>query len=204
METWIKPLGGIAALAALIYAFSGIWSGLRRPVGHAYGRAPGLLRSTVFYILASLLFFGACILLWRPLPVTLSPAVQTLALVVGSGLYFPGLGLYVWGRMALGQMYFVSTTLGAELFSDHRLVTHGPYALVRHPMYLGCMLAALGGLCIYQTWTTVVLVPVSLMLTFRARREEQALSARFGLAWQEYARKVPAWLPRLRRRNEIT
>jgi len=199
METWIKPLGGIAALAALLFAFSGIWGGLRRPTGHVYGRAPGLLRSTAFYILASLVFFIPCILLWRPLPVTLSPQLQTLALVIGSLLYFPGLGLYVWGRLALGRMYFVSTALGAELFADHQLVTHGPYAAVRHPMYLACILAALGGLLIYQTWTMALLAPGSLMLAFRARREEQALSAQFGPAWQEYAHQVPAWLPRLRR-----
>jgi protein-S-isoprenylcysteine O-methyltransferase Ste14 len=44
-----------------------------------------------------------------------------------------------------------------------------------------------------------LLAPGSLMLAFRARREEQALSAQFGPAWQEYAHQVPAWLPRLRR-----
>lgn len=199
METWIKPLGGIAALAALVFALTGIWQGLQRPTGRKYGHAPGLLRSAVFYLLASLIFFIPCILLWQPLPVSLPVQLHTLVLVIGSLLYFPGLGLYVWGRLALGKMYFVSTTLGTELFADHQLVRHGPYALVRHPMYLACMLAALGGLFIYQTWTMALLVPGSLMLALRARREEQALSAEFGAAWQDYARQVPAWLPRLRR-----
>jgi len=202
METWIKPLGGIAALTALLFAFSGIWGGLRRPTGHVYGRAPGLLRSTAFYILASLVFFIPCILLWRPLPVTLSPQLQTLALVIGSLLYFPGLGLYVWGRLALGRMYFVSTSFGAQLYADHQLVTRGPFALVRHPMYLGLISAALGSLLLYQTWTALAYALFAPFVLLRARREELALAAEFGEQWREYCRRVPAFFPRFGRQMD--
>jgi protein-S-isoprenylcysteine O-methyltransferase Ste14 len=109
------------------------------------------------------------------------------------------MGLVVWGRLALGENYFVSTGMGAQLFSGHRLVTGGPFAIIRHPMYLGLMLAALGSLFIYLTWTTLFFACFAPLMRVRAHREEQALSAEFGEQWQAYCRRVPAFFPRLRK-----
>jgi protein-S-isoprenylcysteine O-methyltransferase Ste14 len=95
-------------------------------------------------------------------------------------------------------MYFVSTGFGAQLFSDHQLVTGGPFAIVRHPMYVGLITAAFGSLLIYQTWTTLAFAVFALFLLLRARREEQALAAEFGEQWQDYCRRVPAFIPRLK------
>jgi protein-S-isoprenylcysteine O-methyltransferase Ste14 len=132
--------------------------------------------------------------------VALSPPLHALALAVGALLYFPGLGLALWGRSALGAMYNVSMSVGVQLHAGHRLITSGPYALVRHPMYLGIILAAWGGLLLYCTWACVFAAVVFLGLAVRARREEQALAAEFGAEWGAYCRRVPGWLPRLRRR----
>jgi protein-S-isoprenylcysteine O-methyltransferase Ste14 len=98
-------------------------------------------------------------------------------------------------------MYNVSSSMGAQLYADHWLVTHGPFALVRHPMYLGIILASLGGLLIYRTWTLLFTTVGFLGLALRARREEQALAAEFGEQWEEYCRRVPGWIPRLPRRR---
>ena len=118
-------------------------------------------------------------------------------LALGSLLYFPGMLFVLWGRLALGNNYFVSTGFGAQLFADHQLVTSGPFAIVRHPMYSGLILAALGALLIYPTWTTLLFVCFAPMRTVRARREEAALAAEFGEKWREYCQRVPAFLPRL-------
>ena len=120
-------------------------------------------------------------------------------MLLGALFYFPGLALTLWGRLALGRMYFVSTTGGAQLFADHQLVTHGPYAWVRHPMYLGLALVSLGGLLLYQTWTWVLVALNLPVFVARARREEAALHAEFGVLWEAYCRSVPAWYPALRR-----
>ena len=109
------------------------------------------------------------------------------------------MALVLWGRLALGRDYFVSTGLGAQLFAGQRLVTGGPYAIVRHPMYAGLTLAALGSLLIYATWTTLLFAIFAPLVFVRARREEQALRAEFGQQWEEYCRRVPAFLPRLKR-----
>lgn len=201
LERLLRWAGGFAVLVALGVIFYGLGRGLRRTFGQASGSVPGLLHSPVFYILASLIYFGLCYLLWKPLPLALSPPVHALALVCGALLFFPGLGLVLWGRLALGREYFVSTTAGAQLYADHRLVTGGPYALVRHPMYLGILLAGLGGILIYNTWTWVFVALHFLGLTLRARREEQVLAQAFGEAWREYCQRVPAFLPRLTKRH---
>ena len=58
------------------------------------------------------------------------------------------------------------------MFAGHELITSGPYAIVRHPMYLGLILAALGGLLIYQTWTMVVFYSSPLCVAARPPRRK--------------------------------
>jgi protein-S-isoprenylcysteine O-methyltransferase Ste14 len=120
-------------------------------------------------------------------------------LALGSLLYYPGMAFVLAGRLTLGKEYFVSTGLGAQLFAGHRLITSGPYALVRHPMYTGVFLAAIGSLLIYFTWTALFLTCFAPLTMVRALREEKVLAAEFGEEWQEYRERVPMFFPRFRR-----
>jgi protein-S-isoprenylcysteine O-methyltransferase Ste14 len=80
------------------------------------------------------------------------------------------------------------------------LVTAGPFALSRNPIYLGnTLLIAGAGLAFQALW----LVPMAilgawLVSRLAIRREEAHLAARFGGAWAVYAQRTPRWL-RLRR-----
>ena len=198
VERWVRWAGAVAALASLMVVLTGIARGLRRSRGRETGLARKVLRLPA-YVVISVLFFGTCFLLWRPLALTLSALTRIVALVLGALLLFPGLTLCLWARLALGEMYNVSSSVGAQLYADHRLVTHGPFAFVRHPMYLGVIIASAGGLLIYRTWTLVFSTVTFLGLSLRARREEQALAAEFGEQWEAYCQRVPGWIPRLRR-----
>ncbi len=82
------------------------------------------------------------------------------------------------------------------MFADHQLITSGPFAYVRHPMYLGFFLAVLGGLLLYQTWTMFIFLLCSPVFVKRAQREEEALISVFGEEYEAYRRKVPAFFPR--------
>jgi protein-S-isoprenylcysteine O-methyltransferase Ste14 len=196
IETLLGWSGGLFAYTTLGVILYGIWRGTQRPIGRTVGPTAGWLRSATFYALTTAVFLAVSVIFWKPLPMVLHPGVHTLILVAGTLLYFPGLALALWGRQTLGKMYFVSTGFGAQLYADHQLVTHGPFAMVRHPMYLGLITAALGSLLIYQTWTTVLFALFAPFLLRRARREEQALSAEFGEQWREYCKRVPAYFPR--------
>jgi protein-S-isoprenylcysteine O-methyltransferase Ste14 len=79
------------------------------------------------------------------------------------------------------------------------LVTSGPFAIIRNPMYVGLIVASVGALLIYPMWTTLIFACLSPFLSVRARREEFALSAEFGEQWQAYCKRVPAFIPRLRK-----
>jgi protein-S-isoprenylcysteine O-methyltransferase Ste14 len=92
-------------------------------------------------------------------------------------------------------MYNVSSAFGNQLYSDHELVTSGPFALVRHPMYLGALIAGVGGVLLYRTWAALLAIAHVAVFFVRAGKEEQALAAEFGETWRRYAQRVPAGLP---------
>jgi protein-S-isoprenylcysteine O-methyltransferase Ste14 len=198
-ESLLRLAGGLSAYTVLGIVLFGIWRGTRRPSGRTSGRAAGWLRSALFYLLATTCFLAISIYFWKPLPVNLSVVERLIYLVIGAILYFTGMAFVLWGRLSLGKMYFVSTSFGAQLYADHQLVTRGPFAIVRHPMYLGLIAAALGSLLLYQTWTALAYAVFAPFILFRAHREEQALAAEFGDEWQDYCRRVPAFFPRLRK-----
>jgi protein-S-isoprenylcysteine O-methyltransferase Ste14 len=79
-----------------------------------------------------------------------------------------------------------------------QLVTSGPYALTRNPMYMGHAIFTIGLVlatrspfallvCLYHGW----------YLHQRALQDERALSERFGIDYAEYRAKTPLWLPGL-------
>jgi protein-S-isoprenylcysteine O-methyltransferase Ste14 len=184
---------GIFALSLLAFLLWSILRAAKRPTGVEAGKQISWLHSPLFYITASVLFFGLCIALWIPLPGL--PFAEEAA-IAGALLCFPGLAFVLWGRLALGSMYFVSTGFGAQLFAGHRLITNGPYAIVRHPMYFGLILAALGSLFLYQTWTCAFLIICAFNVIRRALREEELLAKEFGAEWAEYNKRVPMLFPR--------
>lgn len=200
VEGLVRRLGGVIAYVTLALILVGIWQGMRHRMGRAVGRTSGWLRSTGFFFFATALFLAFAVYFWKPLPLTLSPTARGTALALGGILFLFGMAFVLWGRLTLGKMYFVSTGSGAQLFADHQLVTNGPFAIVRHPMYLGLIAAALGGFLFYRTWTMAYFALGSPALLMRARREEQALAAEFGQAWHEYCRRVSAFVPFGRRK----
>ena len=117
--------------------------------------------------------------------------------VVGLAFFLMGWVLVLWARQALGTMYGVSTSFATQLQAQQRLIQHGSYTLVRHPMYLGYWLVLLGVTLIYRTWTPLAFLVICLPSFYRrARREEKALEAMFGAEWQAYASRVPMFVPR--------
>jgi len=78
------------------------------------------------------------------------------------------------------------------------LATTGPYAYVRHPQYAGFILVMFGFLLQWPTLLTLIMFPVLVWMYVRlARSEEREVEAEFGETYRAYARRVPAFFPRL-------
>jgi len=99
--------------------------------------------------------------------------------------------------LALG---FSMISLGHWLLFNKKLpglISTGIFAHVRHPMYLGYILAYLG--CIVGTMSLFSIIPWLLITHLYAKMgnyEEQKLEQKFGEEYLEYTRKVPKWIPR--------
>jgi protein-S-isoprenylcysteine O-methyltransferase Ste14 len=197
LEVDLRWLGALAGLGALGYAIYRILRAQNKPVGHQTGSAHKILR-TRYLVIATLVFCLLAVFLWKPLPVQLPIGVQLVVSIIGAGVYFFSIGLYLWGLNALGQNFNASSGFGVRLHQAHQLITTGPYAYIRHPMYVGVILACWGGLLLYRTWTMLFFAIMMCGLIYRARTEEQALAQVFAETWHNYIRQVPAFIPRLK------
>ncbi len=194
LEQVVRVAGAVAAGTAWTVAGWRAALEARRPVG----RGTGLARqvgAALTYLVGAVPYATVCLLLWRPLPPIGSPALRAVALVAGAVLGFSGFGLYLWAMRRLGGMYNVSSSLGSQLYAGHRLVDDGPYAHVRHPMYVAQVLAVLGALLVYRTWATVFMLVMLPAPVLKARNEERLLAAELGAPYRTYRAQVPAWLP---------
>jgi len=111
-------------------------------------------------------------------------AVLAILLVIAS------LWLMSAAVCALGKQW----SMQARVLEDHALIRHGPYRIVRHPIYTGMlgMLMAAG-----LTWTHWIGFVASVLFfsvgtIIRVRSEEKLLREQFGAAFDDYKRKVPA------------
>jgi protein-S-isoprenylcysteine O-methyltransferase Ste14 len=80
------------------------------------------------------------------------------------------------------------------------LVVVGFYRYVRNPMYVGILAAILGHFLWFGSWNLLIYA-VLVFLAFNtivAYYEEPTLKKKFGAAYEEYLKKVPRWIPRLR------
>ena len=86
-------------------------------------------------------------------------------------------------------MYVTST-------KDHRLVTNGPYARIRHPMYTAFLMIAMGFFLVssnlfFGGFTALIIYP----LIYRMNIEERYLSKTFGSDYKDYMAKTNRLLP---------
>ncbi len=80
-----------------------------------------------------------------------------------------------------------------------RLVTDGPYGLIRHPLYVAEAFATLGSFLIYLSWPAAALCLLQTLLQLgRIHYEEQVLRQAFP-DYESYARRVPRFIPRFSR-----
>jgi protein-S-isoprenylcysteine O-methyltransferase Ste14 len=103
------------------------------------------------------------------------------------------LAIFIASTRAMGRNWSVV----ARMRSDHQLVRSGPFAVVRHPIYLALFLYFLSfAIAFGHFGQLLIALPVYCAGTFiRIREEEKLLRAQFGQDHARYVREVPAFIP---------
>ena len=121
------------------------------------------------------------------------------------GCMFAVIGAFIrmWCYRTLGRLF----TFELSLFPHHKLITSGPYAIVRHPSYTAIILVLIGTTLVYGTqgaltyecpvayylWTIVwwLFTIISYAMTVdRCIREDEMLRKTFGEEWERWSRQV--------------
>jgi protein-S-isoprenylcysteine O-methyltransferase Ste14 len=109
------------------------------------------------------------------------------------GIAVAGFAFCWWARLYLGALWSSSVTKKA----DHHVVDTGPYAIVRHPIYTGIILAAIATAAQKGTlWAVAGVLAWTLGFWIKARLEERFLREQLGAeAYDSYRRRVPMLVP---------
>src|SRR3984885_6546014 len=111
---------------------------------------------------------------------------------LGAAVTLAGLLFAVWARLYLGTNWSRSVTIK----QGHELITTGPYAMVRHPIYTGILTGFLGmAIAISQLRGFIVFVLVFLAFWLKLRIEEEWMRTQFWEAYAAYARQTAALVP---------
>lgn len=114
---------------------------------------------------------------------------------LGLGMMFAGIGIRQWSIAVLGR-YFSTSVRAVE---GHRIVTQGPYRILRHPSYTGALVTVLGIGFAGGSWEGifVALVLSSVAYGYRIHVEEQFLVEQFGAEYLEYQKRTKRVIPYL-------
>jgi protein-S-isoprenylcysteine O-methyltransferase Ste14 len=112
-------------------------------------------------------------------------------------LAVPTVRSIVIGAMVAAFGLFIRGVAAGHLRKDQELATTGPYARTRNPLYLGSAFLAAGFAVAGRSWLAGALVAVYFAIFYYVvmRNEEEDLRARFGAVYNQYAARVPWFLP---------
>ena len=111
---------------------------------------------------------------------------------LGAAVMVAGLLFAVWAREHLGRNWSQAVTIK----QGHELITTGPYAVVRHPIYTGMLAGLLGtAIALSQVRGFMAFVIFFVMFWLKLRKEEQWMRSQFGETYATYAHQTAALVP---------
>lgn len=149
------------------------------------------------YLIVATVFLAVVVAIWRvrePL-MRVHFGYRPTTIAIGLVLWLAGA---TWDRKVLRKLTFARLAGLPEVStkSKSELLTGGPYAVVRHPRYLGALVGITGyAFVVNYLWLYVMVaacVPVGWLMVLL---EERELRERFGSAYDDYAARVPRFFP---------
>ncbi len=165
--------------------------------------APGAQHSdqkSMVGLLLQLAGYVICFAALRPLfspPLRLPKTAETVLAVATAALALVSTWFCYAAARTLGRHW----ALVARVVEGHELVRSGPYAIVRNPIYLAMLGVVTATGLAFSRWPALLPAIVTYLAGtgLRIRAEERLLRAAFGAEFDDYARRVPALVPRLSR-----
>jgi protein-S-isoprenylcysteine O-methyltransferase Ste14 len=117
------------------------------------------------------------------------------SVILGALLYAAAMWVFRRTHKALGRHW--SITL--EIREKHELVSRGPYAFVRHPMYTSFLLMGLGQAFLLSNWVAGLagLVGFAVLFFLRVDKEERMMLEIFGPEYRAYMDRTKRLIPYL-------
>jgi protein-S-isoprenylcysteine O-methyltransferase Ste14 len=114
--------------------------------------------------------------------------------LAGAALTVAGCLFAIWARIILGANWSARATVKA----GHELIVRGPYALARHPIYTGLLLAVAGTALAMGEWRCLLgAVVILFALLVKMSQEERLMIETFPQTYPEYRSRVKALVPGL-------
>ncbi len=154
------------------------------------GRASFAIRAILF-----VLFFAFLITYFLNVPYMKILMVPFPAWLrwTGFALGIVSIAFWTWAQVCLGKLW--SPQL--QLRVDHNLVTTGPYASIRHPIYTAMFGFGIGLALLTANWVFIALaVLVTAGLIARVPKEERMMVEKFGDQYRTYTQNTGRFFPR--------
>jgi protein-S-isoprenylcysteine O-methyltransferase Ste14 len=173
---------------------------------HRYGRNKGKKIGEIFGLISGWGFFLFWVGIWiSPQPRFSVPFFQDLTLLipfVGFSISLLNLLIFlpfITMGAYLGIFGVKQTTIKvAEIHRTEKIVTTGVYSKIRHPQYLGGLLAHLGISLLLSSLFSLYVTPVMVSLIYLvSKKEEEELIREFGEVYKDYIKNVPMFIPKV-------
>jgi len=120
-------------------------------------------------------------------------SLPAASLIVGGLMMANGCWIIYGGHQAIGENF----DLRLRIRENHQLVTHGPYRYVRHPIYSGALLFAMGHTLVVPNLIAgpAFLVGLVILIAFRIGPEEKMMADQFGEEFETYCQTTARLIP---------
>jgi protein-S-isoprenylcysteine O-methyltransferase Ste14 len=180
----------IAALWLILFAYWAIAAiGAKRTIGTRERRKAIALRLSLIVLIVLALRVPA---LRQMLRIAQSQVTNVAVLnVLGVVLCAIGVGLAIWARVHLARNWGMPMSRK----ENPELVTSGPYAHIRHPIYAGILLAMLGSAIAASVVWVLPLILFGAYFVYSARREEELMTSQFPETYPAYMKRSNMLVP---------
>jgi protein-S-isoprenylcysteine O-methyltransferase Ste14 len=184
LTSMVVFLGGSALFFMIVIGWR-LWTHAPRPNG---ARSRASIIGIVIQAAAMAMVAGPVRVVGAVFPPLTPSRTVPVAAAIGFALW-----LFTRAVLAMGQTWAIVAQVGR----DHQLVTSGPFATIRNPIYVALAAYMLAmALTFRHAQALTIAFPVFMIGTMiRVRAEELLLRARFGPAYDDYAARVHRFIP---------